>query len=71
MDFIVLFRNGTQHIPAMATFGIEHFLVCLATILVVIFLLCFIAYLYMCSKVRKKAADLELESVLESSNTNW
>ena len=66
--FIALFRNGTPHIPAMATFETEYSLVGLATIL---FLLCFTAYLYMCSKVRKKAADLELESVLESSNTNW
>ena len=65
--FIFWFQNGTPHTPAMATFGTEYSLACLATIL---FLLCLTAYLYMCNKVRKKAADLELESVLEFSNTN-
>ena len=63
--FIFWFQNGTPHIPAI--FETEYSLECLTIIL---FLLYFTVYLYMCNKVRKKAADLELESVLESSNTN-
>ena len=62
--------NGTPvstDTPVTIIGGTEYFIACLAMAILVIFACCINAHLYMCSGVRQKAADLELESAVESS----